>query len=108
MFLKTIEVAIGVAFLYVLLTFAASAIVELVSNIRGWRGKMLRRGIANMLTGSPLKVDDVYSNALIVSLQRDPKPILNETRGLASYIPAATFSAVVLDELRHCTTDGSK
>src|ERR1700720_1144812 len=101
---KTLDVAIGVTFLYLLLTFVASAIVELISTSRNWRARMLHDAIRNMLRWSGLvTIDDVYGSPLIVALSREvaaPSWLdLLQTfglrppgTGLPSYIPAATFS----------------
>src|ERR1700722_20003616 len=52
MMFKTLDVAIGISFLYLLTTLAASAIVEFISNWQNWRGQMLYAGIGNMLSNS--------------------------------------------------------
>jgi hypothetical protein len=107
--LKTIDVAIGIALLYLMLTFAASAFVEMVSTICNWRAKMLHDAIVNMLGGSRLLyAEDIYENPLIQALGRKyaAKSWLDFTerfgwrpRGTTppSYIPPATFSAAVLE-----------
>lgn len=110
--LKTIDVAIGVAFLYLLLTFGASAIVEIVATARNWRALMLHDAIKNMLShGSLVTVENIYSNPLVLALCRNnaaPSFVdLLEPFGWRpckggtppSYIPAATFSAAVLETL---------
>ena len=110
--LKTVDVAIGVVFLYLLLTFIASALVEILSTIRNWRPEMLHDAIGNMLAHSPLvTVKEIYSNPLVLALCRNnaaPSIVdLAEPFGWRppeggtppSYIPPATFSAAVLESL---------
>ena len=116
--LKAIDVGIGIAFCYLLLTFVAGAIVELLSALRNWRGRILRDAIENMLAGSRLVcLADIYDNPLIIGLgqNRIGKSLLHpriwlgweridrgntsQFRRLPSYIPAATFSAAVLEKL---------
>jgi hypothetical protein len=113
---KTLEVAIGVVFLYVLLTFAASALIELISAARNWRPKVLHDSIAAMLSDCALvTVKDIYENPLVRGLGRgssvlSPVDLLervgwrpNGTGSVAftppSYLPPAVFSAVVLETL---------
>ena len=70
--LKTVDVAIGIAFLYLLLTFVASALVEIVSTICNWRAQMLHDAIENMMCGSQLLcVEQIYDNPLIRTLGRN-------------------------------------
>ncbi len=110
--LKAIDVAIGVAFLYLLLTFGASAVVEIWSTARNWRALMLHDAIRNMLMqGSLVTVDNIYSNPLVLALCRNnaaasPVDLLERygwrpSKGGTppSYIPATTFSAAILDTL---------
>jgi hypothetical protein len=113
--LKALDVAIGISLLYLLTTFAASAIVEFISNWRNWRGEMLHAGIGNMLGGSELlTADRIYGNPLVLGLARDNaapsifdlleragwRPTINErVVTFPSYLPAGTFSAALLDEL---------
>ena len=67
--LKTIDVAIGIAFLYLLITFGASVIVEMISTARNWRAYMLHDTIKNMLGEKSLvSVADIYENPQILAL----------------------------------------
>lgn len=110
MSLKTIDVAIGIIFLYLLLTFLASAIVEVISRILNWRARNLYDAIATMLAGSKLiGAEDVYQNPLVIALSREASTIPasdflermgwrhHADRTPPAYIPAATFSGVLLD-----------
>lgn len=109
---KTVDVAIGLALLYLLVTFAASALVEFVSTARNWRAWMLHDAIRNMLVNSSLlNVEDIYASPLIWTLSRgyaDRSWVdLFERFGWQlpdkvtppSYIPAGAFSAAVVDRL---------
>jgi hypothetical protein len=111
--LKAIDVAIGIAFLYLLLTFGASAAVEMFSSARNWRAQMLHDAIENMLgKNSLLTVDDIYKNPLVLALCRQkaaysPLDLVEPfgwrpfkcSGGPPSYIPPATFSGAVLESL---------
>ena len=110
MSLKTLDVAIGAVFLYLLLTFVASALLEVVARALNWRAKNLHEAIEAMLRGSKLlNATAVYRNPLVVALGRDSAAVSrldvlermgwrqSRTRIAPSYIPPATFSAVVLE-----------
>lgn len=118
MLFKTLDTAIGVIFLFLLLSVVASVLVELMANWNNWRAKMLYDSIDNMLDGSPVDARRFFENPMVLSLAReDGGPLswfdLLERVGwrftmsgpkqtkvsLPSYIPATTFSAVVVDEL---------
>lgn len=109
--LKTLDVAIGIALLYAVVTFAASALVELISMTLNWRAEMLHDAIRNMLLpGALIDVREVYGSSLITALGRGEaarsKIDLFEPFGWRinrhtppSYIPAATFSSVMIELL---------
>jgi hypothetical protein len=110
---KTIDVAIGIVFLYLLLTFAASVFAEFISTIRNWRAQILYESIQRMLKSGNLNVQDLYTNPLIIGLGQDEKnlPLWGILEKLGwhppggdggpapSYLPAAVFSAVVLEQI---------
>ena len=112
--LKAIDVAIGMAFLYLLLTFLASAVVELVSNIRNWRSQILYFALEKMLEGnSAVDVKLFYDHPLIQALAtnqsgRSWMDLLERggwkppggTASPVAYVPAAIFSGVVLEFIR--------
>ena len=112
--LKAIDVAIGMAFLYLLLTFVTSAIVELVSNVRNWRSQILYAAMGKMLSGnSTLNVGALYGHSLVQSLATNSSghtwmDLLEhggwrppaKCQSPVAYIPAAVFSAVVLESIR--------
>jgi hypothetical protein len=124
MMLKTLDVAIGLSFLYLLSTFVASAVVEFISNWQNWRGQMLHDAIRNMLSHSKLvTADDIYRNPLIAQLGRNDaapswldflekrgwRPKINgKTVTFPSYIPAAHFSAAIIDALNHKAGGGHR
>jgi len=107
---KSIEVAIGIAFLYLLLALVASAIVEGIATVRNWRGRMLYAAIRKMLAGSRLLTpEQIYTHPLVLAIARNSQDLSafdvldawgqpsKETR--PSYIAPATFSAVVIERL---------
>jgi len=108
--LKTIDVAIGVVLLYLLLTFAAATLLEMFSVIRNWRAQMLHDAIGNMLQHSSLaSVDDIYDHPQILALCRNDAAFswidVVERFGWTpkhggtppSYIPPTNFSGAVLE-----------
>jgi hypothetical protein len=115
MLLKPLDVAIGLAFFFLLLTFVASALVEMVSNLRNWRAEMLYAAIDNMLKNSDLVTsENVYQNPQVKALSRNDaakswvdvfdrfgwRPPTEDSAGTPpSYIPAGVFSAAILNKL---------
>src|SRR5580700_9792205 len=99
--LKAVDVAIGIAFLFLLLTFLASSLVEILATIQAWRALMLHGAVANMLRQSDLvTVHEIFENPLVLALGRGDvtEPSVNllgrytlrssATARLPSYIPA--------------------
>jgi hypothetical protein len=81
MFGSTIlEVAIGVLFVYLLLSLLCSALGELIESFVRFRSRDLKKGIKNLLHRQDL-VKDFFNHPLIKPLGENP-----------SYIPARTFS----------------
>lgn len=95
-----LEVALGLIFVYLILSLACSALNETISSIFSWRAKFLREGVANVLDpenhakGLEL-VTTVYRHPLINGLIR---PVSRRGRQrYPSYIPSRTFVAALLD-----------
>jgi hypothetical protein len=81
MFGSTIlEVAIGVLFVYLLLSLLCSALGELIESFVRFRARDLKKGIKNLLHRQDL-VKDFFNHPLIKPLGENP-----------SYIPPRTFS----------------
>ncbi|HSR93024.1 MAG TPA: hypothetical protein VLK88_17090 [Gemmatimonadales bacterium] len=84
MFGSTIlDVAIGMIFVYLLISLICSALNEYIESKLKNRSKDLEKGIANLL-GDPQLVKDLYQHPLVKALYSGTD--------LPSYIPAQTFS----------------
>lgn len=82
-----IEMAIGVMFVYLVLSLICSALSELVGRWLKLRQNNLQDGIRHLLADDAF-AEAFYQHPLIVSLSRSGKP---------SYIPSRTFATVVMD-----------
>ena len=84
-----LEVAIGIIFVYMLLSLLCSAISEYIESWLNHRGRDLERGIRQLLNNSDGSGDDLagrlYNHGLIRPLYRGPNK-------LPSYIPSRTFA----------------
>jgi len=89
-----LDVAIGIAFVYLLVSLLCSAIVEGAEAILKRRAKDLERGIGELLRDNDL-VAKLYSHPLINGLFKgDYTPRM---RNLPSYIPSRSFALAVMD-----------
>ncbi len=86
-----IDVAIGVAFVFLLLSVVASHINDLVAKFMDWRSKDLDAHIRSML-GDPQLANKVLHHPLVAGLASKPGRT-------PSYIPANTFALTVFDAL---------
>ncbi|EAX48787.1 conserved hypothetical protein [Thermosinus carboxydivorans Nor1] len=94
-----LEVLIGIAFVYAVLSLTCTVINEYIAAILKLRPRMMEAGLRGMLKNNQL-VDDLYSHPLINTLS-----IAEPMRGLFSvmavdkpaYIPAQSFSVALLD-----------
>lgn len=89
---STLDVAIGVVFIYLALSLVCTAANELLASLWKWRAKNLAEGLRNLLN---CKTQDelmtlFYSHPLIQTLYRD------ENR-LPSYLPSRTFAFALMD-----------
>ncbi|HTS54858.1 MAG TPA: hypothetical protein VMH26_16420 [Burkholderiales bacterium] len=88
-----IDVAIGLAFVFALLSLICSSVAELVSQLLGWRAKTLEQAIRNLISDQATR-DAFYRHPLIQSLGN---PKANGVRTHPSYLPANLFAVVLLD-----------
>ncbi len=77
-----LEVAIGMIFVYLLISLLCSAFSELIASILKLRAKDLERGIQRLLSNQQI-AESFFNHPLIKPLYENRKP---------SYIPARTFS----------------
>jgi len=104
----TLEVAIGMAFVYLILSLFCTAINEAIAGILGSRAKNLERGIKSLFTdgfkapGVTL-AQSIYDHGLVQSLYRSTEteqPWYSKVgSNLPSYIPARVFSSALSDVL---------
>jgi hypothetical protein len=73
--LPALDVAIGLSFMFLLLSLLASAVQEVLANLFALRAKTLEQGLRNMLAGTDGGSRDlvfaIYTHPLIRSLYRD-------------------------------------
>jgi hypothetical protein len=104
-----IETAIGLFFVFLLMSLVSSQIVEWIASYRGWRAKELEKAIRAMLRDPVIQknldqealvlADKLYEHPLIASLARPGhKP---------SYIPAGKFALALFDVLLTAGTEVS-
>ena len=92
----TLEVAIGLAFLYLLLAIFCTTLNEWIAGVLKTRAGTLHRGIQQLFNGQSLVggsafLSDFYKHPLMISMMQD--------RQHPSYISATTFSNVMMDLL---------
>jgi hypothetical protein len=93
----SLDVAIGIAFVYLMVSFVCSAAVEFLEVLLKNRPKKLLTGIKELLQSDGW-VNKIYNDPMVSSLFKgkfgDVKP-----RNLPSYIPARNFAVAVLNQL---------
>ncbi len=96
-----LDVAIGLVFVFVILSLACSALNETISSMFNWRAQFLRRGIANMLEPANLErgleqTGKLLEHPLLNALVKPVSP-RSKRRNYPSYVPSRTFVAALLD-----------
>jgi hypothetical protein len=104
-----IETAIGLFFVFLLMSLVSSQLVEWVASYRGWRAKELEKAIRAMLHDPVIQknidkealvlADKLYEHPLIASLARPGRK--------PSYIPAGKFALALFDVLLTAGTEAS-
>ncbi|MDQ3858691.1 MAG: hypothetical protein M3327_09635 [Actinomycetota bacterium] len=98
----SLDVAIGLVFLFFILSLICSAINEFVASMLRWRAAFLREGIENLLSGTDDRAngselaEQIYHHPLIQGLV---KPGWAKRRRWPSYIPSRTFVAALLGDV---------
>jgi hypothetical protein len=92
-----IDVAIGIVFVYLLVSFVCSAAVELVEVVLKNRPKKLMQGIAELLQSDDW-VKKIYNDPQVSALFKGTFAP-STTRNLPSYIPSRNFALAVLNQL---------
>ncbi|MDI1445428.1 hypothetical protein [Polyangium sp. 6x1] len=84
-----LDVAIGISFVFMLLSVIASAVTEAISGVLSLRSVTLRQGIERLLKDRTL-TDKVYAHPLIDGLTKDDDSD-------PSYIPSDLFARALID-----------
>lgn len=92
----TIEIAIGMIFIFLLLSLVCSTINEWIASIFNLRGKTLQSGIRRLLEDPEGQwlAGEFYNHPIIRGLSRGESRVV-----LPSYISADTFTTVLMDIL---------
>jgi hypothetical protein len=97
--LAALDVAIGLVFLYFILSLICSAINEFLASMLHWRATMLREGVENLCSGTDDRAKgealakQVYEHPLVQGLVR---PGWARRSRWPSYIPSRTFVSALL------------
>jgi hypothetical protein len=121
-----IDVAIGLAFVYLLFSVLCSAVQEAIAGVLDWRSATLEAGLRNLLEDdgqksggapvraanvapapagqsqaktepSPTLTDEVLGNGLMRMMYQPSKLLFRKKRRGPSYIPSRTFSVALLN-----------
>jgi hypothetical protein len=92
---EILEVAVGLIFMWLVLSIAAMTIQEWIGSALAWRANALKKCIREMLTSGEL-TKKLYEHPLIASLYQSAKKTGKKPR-LPSYIPATKFASALFD-----------
>lgn len=96
-----LDVAIGLVFIFLLVSLLVSAASEALSGWLKWRSEHLWNGLEQLLQSVDAR-NEVYNHPLIKGLARVDvvRPEWNKGRNGPSYIPSRTFALALIDILR--------
>lgn len=101
-----LDVAIGLVFLFLMLSLICSAASEILEVFLKQRSKQLERGIKELVGdhGSAL-VNAIYSHGLVNSLFRGTYELASKHGQLPSYIPSKNFALALIDLMQTGSAD---
>jgi len=91
-----LDVAIGMALVYLLLSFVATAVREGIESWLKDRSTFLRRGVAELLRDEGLTTD-LFNHPQITALYRGTYEQAKAAKQLPSYIPSRNFALALMD-----------
>ena len=91
-----LDVAIGMALVYLLLSFVAAAVREGVESLLKERAAFLRRGISELLRDESLTTD-LFNHPQVSALYRGTYEQAKAAKQLPSYIPSRNFALALMD-----------
>jgi len=96
----SLEIAIGIVFVYLMLSLICTSIMEAISSLMNKRGKTLFEGIKNLLNDPSFTglAQQIYSHGLVSSISQfasDP----NKQNRWPSYMPSKILSSALVDIL---------
>jgi hypothetical protein len=97
---SVLEIAIGLMFIYLLLSLACTALNEAIASVLNKRGAYLFEGVKNLLNDPAFTglAQQIYNHGLVDSLSREASSTRARNR-LPAYLSATTFSLALLDVL---------
>ncbi|MCC7271133.1 MAG: hypothetical protein IT561_00595 [Alphaproteobacteria bacterium] len=92
--MAVLEVAIGLVFVFLLVSLLVSVVQELIASAIAWRARNLRSGIGTMLEDPMLQglAGKLYAHPLVATLAQPGQ--------LPSYIPSTIFARALVDILK--------
>ncbi|HEX3531970.1 MAG TPA: hypothetical protein VH988_33340, partial [Thermoanaerobaculia bacterium] len=105
---SVLEVAIGVVFVYLLLSLIVTAATELISGFLKWRSNSLWEGIRKLLDadGAETWVKALYDHPLVNGMAQ-PDKFTGSPKGKGpSYIPSRTFAVALLEVIKESGSAG--
>lgn len=102
---EILEVAVGLIFMWLVLSIAAMTILEWIGNALAWRANALEESIREMLNSGEL-TKKLYEHPLIASLYQSAKKAGKKPH-LPSYIPATKFASALFDIVTQAGTEAS-
>jgi hypothetical protein len=103
-----LEVAIGLIFVYLLLSFIVTAVTELISGFLKWRSNNLWEGLHKLLDSGEAEtwVNALYDHPLVNGMAR-PGKFTGSPKGKGpSYIPSRTFAVALLEVIKESGSAG--
>jgi hypothetical protein len=104
-----IETAIGLFFVFLLMSLVSSQIVEWIASYRGWRAKELEKAIRAMLH-DPVIQKNIDKEALILANKLYEHPLIESLARPGrkpAYIPAGKFTLALFDVIITAGTEAS-
>ena len=105
-----VDVALGMVFVYLLLSLICSAVKQLIEQVMKHRARDLETSLRELLAdpdGTGL-VQKIYNHGMIFGLFKGAYNPAGSKRNLPSYIPTRNFCLAILNIVAHRATGASR
>jgi hypothetical protein len=95
-----LDVALGLALIFLVLSLVCSLVQELLAVVLSWRAKFLEKGLRTMLDREGVGLTDSVLRSPFVEELLKPHRVFGKNLKVPAYLPSSSFARAVVDRLK--------